>query len=405
MNNLPREKPLGLGILGLGGATVNMLPSFLKSPYYDLLGVADSDREIIERFKQDFRDVQICDDIEPLLSDSSVDLVYIATPNHLHFEHAKAALECGKHVLIEKPMAVNLEDAEEMILIAEQNGVLLGVNVKHSFEPRIQGIRALAQSGELGRLRMIHSWRFVDWLYRPRSAEELTPGWGSGILWRQGPHQFDIIRTIGGGLMRSVRGMTGVWDPARRVPGSFTVYFEFEDDVCGTAVCSSYDHFDSRALVYGFDGSAPLTDAEHHARARRELTHHADDPAWESAAASAERYGGGRRSTQASQSPAQSGGWILGGPLVASFDHGDVRFSRNGLVVDGDREQREITFADSGDGRDARLRTFFEAVTQGRPLPADGRWGMATQEVLIAVEQSAESRAEVMLKQQTAYPE
>ena len=405
MTSVECSSPLGLGILGLGGAAVNMLPSFQRSPYFQLVAVADTDAEILGRIKGDIPGIATYTDIEHLCADGAVDLVYIGTPNHLHFAHARAALSRGKHVLIEKPMAVTLEDAEEMILTAESNGVLLGVNVKHSFEPRIQGIRDLARSGELGRLRMIHSWRFVDWLYRPRTAAEMTPGWGNGILWRQGPHQFDIIRTIGGGMMRSVRGMTGVWDPARRVPGSFTVYFEFEDGACGTAVCSSYDHFDSRALVYGFDGAPPLSDPKRHARARRELGRHADDPGWENEAATAERYGGGRRSTQVSQSPGQSGGWILGGPLVASFDGGDVRLSPGGLIIDGEEAQREITFDGTGDGRDARLKTFYEAVAEGRPLPADGRWGKATQEVLVAVERSAETRAEVMLSHQTPYPD
>ena len=404
MNSVECPAPLGLGILGLGGAAVNMLPSFQRSPYFQLVAVADRDEEILGRIKGDIPGISTYTKIEHLCADHAVDLVYIGTPNHLHFSHARTALNQGKHDLIEKPMAVTLEDAEEMIHVAENNGVLLGVNVKHSFEPRIQGMRALVRSGELGSLRMIHSWRFVDWLYRPRTDEEMTPGWGNGILWRQGPHQFDIIRTIGGGLMRSVRGMTGVWDPTRKVPGGFTVYFEFEDGACGTAVCSSYDHFDSRELVYGFDGNAPLNDPGRHARARRELACHADDPGWENSAASAERYGGGRRSTQISKLPGQGGGWILGGPLVASFDKGDVRLSPNGLIIDGEEAQREITFPDAGDGRDARLKTFFQAVAGRGPLPADGRWGKATQEVLVAIERSTESRAEVMLSHQTPYP-
>lgn len=405
MNKDGPQRRLGLGILGLGGASVNMLPSFQRSPYFDIRAAADADEAVLHRFKRDFPDVETCSHANELAADESVDLVYIGTPNHLHFEHARAALDRGRHVLIEKPMAVTLDDAEEMIEIAERNGVLLGVNVKHSFEPRVQGIRAIAREGQLGRLRMIQSWRFVDWLYRPRTEEEMSPGWGNGILWRQGPHQLDIIRTIGGGLMRSVRGMTGVWDPLRRVPGSYTVYFEFEDGVGGTAVCSSYDHFDSRAFVYGFDGKSPLADAERHARARRELGRHVNDPEWETNAAKAERYGGGRRSTQVSQSKGQSGGWILGGPLIASFDHGDVRFSPRGLIIDGDHTQDEVTFDSGEDGRDARLRTFYEAIAKGRPLPADGRWGKATQEVLVAIERSAETRTEVMLRHQTPYPD
>lgn len=396
-----RQPELGLGIVGLGGAAVNMLPSFRRSPHFRITAVADSDGDILDRFKQDHGDAEAYTAVEQLCADADVDLVYIGTPNDVHSAHALTALAHGKHVLIEKPMAVTLEDADEMIATAERNGVLLGVNVKHSFEPRIQKLRELARSGELGQLRMIHSWRFVDWLYRPRSSGELTPGWGNGLLWRQGPHQFDIIRTIGGGKLRSVRGMTGAWDPARRVPGAYTVYFEFENGVCGTAVCSSYDHFDSRALVYGFDASAP-PDAERHGRARRELKIHADNAEWETAAASAERYGGTRRSTQVSKSPGQSGGWILGGPLIASFDRGDVRLTPGGLMVDGDDKQWEITFEGDGDGRDGRLNSFYEAIANGTPLAADGSWGKATQEVLIAVEQSSAERKEILLSHQTA---
>lgn len=394
---------LGLGIVGLGGAAVNMLPSFRRSPHFRIVAAADIDGAVLDRFKRDHSGAETYTSVERLCADPKVDLVYIGTPNHLHSSHALMALGNGKHVLIEKPMAVTLEDAEDIIATAARNGVLLGVNVKHSFEPRIQKIRALARSGELGQLRMIHSWRFVDWLYRPRTEDEMTPGWGNGILWRQGPHQFDIIRTIGGGVLRSVRGMAGVWDPARRVPGAYTVYFEFENGVCGTAVCSSYDHFDSRALVYGFDGAAPLADPKRYGRARRELRSHGDSAQWETAAATAERYGGGRRSTQVSNSSGQSGGWILGGPLIASFDGGDVRLTPRGLIVDGGDKQWEITFGQDGDGRDGRLDSFYEAIANGKPLPADGRWGKATQEVLVAVEQSSATRTEIMLSHQTPY--
>jgi phthalate 4,5-cis-dihydrodiol dehydrogenase len=403
------QAKIGLGIVGLGGATVNMLPSFRRNPNLEIVGVADKDPKILERFKQDYPSVTTHLDIEKLCADPKVELIYIGTPNHLHAQHTGIALDRKKHVLIEKPMAVSLEEADEMIARAERNGVLLGVNVKHSFEARIQRIREFAQNGELGKLRMIQNWRFVDWIIRPRSPEEITPGWGTGILWRQGPHQFDVIRTIGGGLMRSVRGMLSTFDPKRRVPGSFTVYFEFEDDVCGTAVHNSYDHLESRILVHGFDTESPLSAPERYARARKEMMGHKDDPMWEQNAAASERYGGGRRSTTPGgaspkkQSGYNSDGWIMGGPLIASFDEGDVRLSYKGVIVDGTDRQWEIetpTGKDGQDGRDARLNSFCASIRTGKPLPADGRWGKATQEVLVAVDESAATRKEVMLKHQ-----
>jgi phthalate 4,5-cis-dihydrodiol dehydrogenase len=397
------KRILGLGILGLGGAAVNMLPAFRRSEFLKLVAAADIDPEIRSRFLRDHAGATAYESAERLCDDPAIELVYIATPNRLHFAHAMAAIERGKHVLIEKPMAVTLDEADRMIAAAERHRALLAVNVKHSFEPRIRRIREFVLSGELGRLLMIHNWRFTDWLYRPRTPEEITPGFGNGILWRQGPHQFDIVRTIGGGLVRSLRATTQVFDPARRVAGAFSAFLEFQDGCCATVIQSGYDHFSSRSLVFGFDGANPLSDPARYARARRKLLEQPDSAAWELSAAAAERYGGGRRDAAAETRKArQPNGWILGGPLVASFERGDVRLSANGLIVDGDTRQCEIPLDPGWDGRDGRLRNLFEAIVGDRPLIADGRWGKATQEVLLAVEESSAKRAEVMLSHQIA---
>ena len=190
------ERVLGVGVIGLGGASLAMIPKFVQNPKFRIAAAADIDAEIMDRFRKDFPDAESYDDAARLCASRNVDLVYIATPNRFHAEHAAMALESKKHVLIEKPMTIDIAGAEQMIATAERNGVLLGVNVKHSFEPRVLRMREMTCTGELGRLRMINSWRFADWLYRPRTAEELTPEFGGGILWRQGAHHFDLIRTI-----------------------------------------------------------------------------------------------------------------------------------------------------------------------------------------------------------------
>ena len=391
------EKVVGVGVIGLGGASGAMIPKFAKNPHFKLAAVADIDAEILERFHKDHPDAETYPDAAGLCESDSVDLVYIATPNRFHTEHARMALASKKHVLIEKPMTVEIEGAQDMIATAKRSGVLLGVNVKHSFEPRVLRLREMARTGELGQLRMINSWRFQDWLYRPRTPEELTPEFGGGILWRQGPHQFDIIRTIGGGMVRSLRGSAGTWDPARRVPGAHAAYLDFEDGTLATAVYSGYDHFDTRVLVTPDYVEDPAT----HAAARRELRA-APDADWEENAAREERYGGSRRRSVLPQPSQPSLGWIMGGPMIVSFDHGDVRMTPGGLTVYGDEEIREIPLGVKGeDGRDGRINTFYEAIANDRPLPADGSWGMATLEVLLAIEESGRERKEVFLKHQT----
>jgi phthalate 4,5-cis-dihydrodiol dehydrogenase len=401
MSDRNQRRVLGIGILGLGGAAVNMLPAFARNRDFTVAAAADTDPDVLGRFARDYPTAAIFRSAAELCASPAVDLVYIGTPTRLHAEHTGIALAAKKHVLIEKPMAVTLAEADAMIGAAERHGVLLGVNVKHSFEPRVLKLRALAQSGELGRLRMLHSWRYVDWLYRPRTHDELTPGWGAGILWRQGPHHFDFLRVIGGGLLRSVRGNCQILDPARRVTGAYTAFLEFADGLVCTAVCSGYDHFNSRSYVRGFDGALPLARGGQHARARRALETHAIDPSWEEGQAADERYGGG--GPVPDNGNVVSSSWLLSGPLIASFEHADVRFSAAGLVVDGDREQWEIPLGDQGDGRDGRLNSFHRAIAEGATLPADGSWGKATQEVLVALERSAETQSEIPLVHQTPF--
>jgi phthalate 4,5-cis-dihydrodiol dehydrogenase len=390
------ERILGVGVIGLGGASVAMVPKFVQNPNFRIAAAADIDAEIMDRFRKDFPDAESYDDAARLCTSRNVDLVYIATPNRFHAEHAAMALESKKHVLIEKPMAIDIAGAEQMTANAKLNGVLLGVNVKHSFEPRVLRLREMTRTGELGRLRMINSWRFVDWLYRPRTAEELTPEFGGGILWRQGAHHFDLIRTIAGGMVRSLRGTADTWDPNRRVPGCYSAYLDFEDGTTATVVCSGHDHFNSMEFVQrGFS-----VDPASHARARRELRA-APDVDWEARAAREERYGGARTSSNEPRSTQASLGWIMGGPLIASFDKADVRITTGGLAVYGDNELYEIKLGVKGqDGRDGRINTFYDAIVRNRPLPADGAWGMATLEVLLAIEESGRTRREVFLRHQ-----
>ena len=90
----------------------------------------------------------------------------------------------------------------------------------------------------------------------------------------------------------------------------------------------------------------------------------------------------------------------MGGPTVISFDHADVSFSLSGLEVFSDDSRYEIELKGREDGRDGRLNTYYEAIVNGAPLPADGRWGLGTLEVLLAVERSGETRADVLLEHQ-----
>jgi phthalate 4,5-cis-dihydrodiol dehydrogenase len=387
---------LHLGIVGLGGGASDMIPVFAQHPHIVLTAAADIDQGQLEKFHREFR-AKTYLSVEALCEHPHVDVVYIATPNQYHLEHALLALENGKHVLVEKPMTLTLDDADVMIEAADRHGVQLMVNVKHSFDPPIRKLREIVQSGELGRLRMLHYWYFSDWLYRPRTSEELTPSLGGGVTWRQGPHQFDLLRTIAGGMVRSVRAMTGTWDESRPVVGCHAAYLEFENGTAATAVYSGYDHFHSRELTFGVGEARSAAESSTYAQARKTLRRLAGEGA-ETALKRAQRYGGTGRAAGAP--PRRSAAWVLGGPLIVTFDKGDVRLTPNGLRIYSDDDTWEIPISRETDGRHGIVNQMYEAVVNDRQPSADGRWGKATVEVLLAVFASARERREVFLSHQ-----
>lgn len=390
---------LNLGIIGLGGGASQMLPAFMRHSRVSVTAAADIDQNQLDKFRTQYEGETFLS-AEAMCQSPNVDVVYIATPNQFHTEHALTALENKKHVYMEKPMTLTLEEADVMIQAAERNGMQLAVNVKHSFEPRVRKIREMVVSEELGKLRMLNYWYFNDWLYSPRTAEELTPELGGGVPWRQGPHQFDILRTIAGGLVRSVRATTGVWDETRPVPGCYSSFLEFENGVVATAVYSGYDHFSSRELTYRVDEGDAWPDPPVHAKARTALRDSGSKEA-ETAMKSDRRFGGtGRDPAGAAPGQRRPTPWILGGPLVASFDKGDVRLTPNGLMVYGEEEKREIPLPNLPDGRDCIIDEVYQAVVNGRPPANDGHWGKATLEVLLALFQSGNERREIQMSHQ-----
>jgi phthalate 4,5-cis-dihydrodiol dehydrogenase len=390
-----RAPTVHVGIVGLGGGASDMIPAFVQHPHIALTAAADIDTGQLEKFRSEFQG-ETYPSAEALCGTPHVDVVYIATPNQFHIEHALTALEQGKHVLVEKPMTLTLADADVMIQAAKRHDVQLMVNVKHSFDPHIRKIREIVLSGELGRLRMLHYWYFADWLYRPRTAEELDPGLGGGVTWRQGPHQFDILRTVAGGMVRSVRAMTGMWDEGRPVVGCHAAFLEFEDGTAATAVYSGYDHFNSRELTFGVGEARPAAEGSVYAQGRKTLRQLASGEA-ETALKRAQRYGGASRAARA---PRRSASWVMGGPLVVTFERGDVRLTPSGVSIYDDEERRDIAISTETDGRHGIVDQLYEAVVNGRRPSADGLWGKATLEVLLAVFASAQERREVFLSHQ-----
>jgi phthalate 4,5-cis-dihydrodiol dehydrogenase len=333
--------------------------------------------------------------VEALCDSGNVDAVYVATPTHLHTEHVIAAAERGKHVMVEKPMAITLEDAQRMIDVTFRNGVQFQVGHSQSYEPPARKIREIVRSGMLGNLTMMHNWYYNDWLYRPRLPDELNTERGGGIVFRQGAHQFDIMRLIAGGFVNTVRAYTGRWDPERPTEGAQTAYMEFDGGVVATAVYSAYDRFYTTELTKINEGGQEAKPGQY-AAARMAIKN--AGAGGEEALKSQGRYGGQRQQPAQQQTRHQS----FFGLSIVSCEKGDIRQSPDGLLIYGEDRMWEEPLTPGIVGRDLMVDEFYRAIQTGNPPNNDGRWAMGTLEVTLAVLQSSREHREVNLSHQVA---
>jgi phthalate 4,5-cis-dihydrodiol dehydrogenase len=381
--------PIGLGIAGLGMAGAVMVQAAAAHKGYVLKAAADPQPEPRQAFARDFN-ARAYADIRELCEDKTLEVIYVATPHQFHAPHAILAAEHGKHVILEKPMALTLHECDAIIAAAERQKVNLIVGHTHAYDPAIRVMHQLIANRALGRLGMINCFNYTDFLYRPRRPEELDTARGGGILFNQLPHQIDIARLLGGGLVRSVRAHTTALDPARPTEGSCIAFLQFEDGVAASLVYSGYDYFDSDEWHYWItERGAAKSPAR--GSARRALIATKDERRLRT-----EKYAYG---AAAAELPAYQPHFGL---TIATCANGDLRTSPNGLTKYALNGASEIKI-ERGDGMPGRrevLDDMADALRRGRRPAHDGRWGKATVEVALAIQQSAKEQREVTLHHQ-----
>jgi phthalate 4,5-cis-dihydrodiol dehydrogenase len=389
-----------MGMAGLGVASTQILPPLLSLPCIKITAAADTRADALEKFRAAYGG-EAFNSVEAMCDSPNVDAVYIATPNQLHARHVIAAAERGKHVIVEKPMALSIAECEAMNEAADKHGVKLLCGHTHSFDPPIRKIREIVTSGELGKLCMIHSWNYNEFMYRPRMKHELATS--RGVVLNQGPHHVDIVRLIGGGMVRSVRAMTGIWDKGRAHEGSYTCYLEFEDGTPATLVYNGYGFFDTAELFSWVGEGGQHREPETNLKVRRQLRA-VGSAEEEEKLKEAMRFGGQR---EGEYSHAWSGDHkqpFFGFTLV-SCERGDIRQTPDGLFIYGETEKCEIPLEAGRRGREAEVEELYNAVVHNRPVFHDGRWGAATLEVCLAMLESAKERKEIFLSHQVPSPE
>jgi phthalate 4,5-cis-dihydrodiol dehydrogenase len=386
-------EPVGLGIVGLGMAGAVMVHAAAAHPGFVLRAAADPHAKPREAFARD-HNARTFADVEELCADPAVEVVYIATPHQFHAPHAILAAEHGKHIILEKPMALSLVDCDAIIAAAERHKVQLVVGHTHAFDPAVRLMRDVIERGDLGKLGMILSFNYTNFLYRPRRPEELDTAQGGGILFNQVPHQIDTARLLAGGLARSVRAQASALDPARPTEGSCAALLQFEDGVTASLVYSGYDHFDSDEWHFGIGERGAMKKIDHGA-ARRAL-----EKATDETRARTETFAYG--SAAGSLPPHQPHFGIT----IVTCASGDMRASAEGITLYGRDGLREIPIP-QGSGMPGRREVLNEmraAIRAGIRPVHDGRWAQATVEVALAILRSSREGREIALEHQVAVP-
>jgi len=173
----------GIAIIGYGYWGPNLLRNFSSVPGSTVHWVVDLRTERLEQIKKQYPGIRTTSSINDVLNDPAVTAIVVATPVQYHYSLAKTALEHGKHVLIEKPMTQSSAEAEELIAISREKGLVLMVDHTFLYTGAVRKIKDLINAGEIGEIQYFDSTRINLGLFQP----------DINVLWDLAPHDISIL--------------------------------------------------------------------------------------------------------------------------------------------------------------------------------------------------------------------
>jgi phthalate 4,5-cis-dihydrodiol dehydrogenase len=392
--------PIRLGVAGLGRAFMLMLPTLARDPRLAVLACADPRPEARARFTEDFAGARAHDTVEALCADPTIEAIYIATPHQFHVANVRAAAAAGKHVLVEKPMALELAGCQAMVDAARDAGIHIIVGHSHSFDAPYLRARAMISSGTHGAIRMITAVNFTDYLYRPRRPEELDTAQGGGALFSQAPHQVEVVRLLAGRPARSIRATASVWDRARGTEGAYNALLDFGDGLSATLTYNGHGHFDTDEFQDWIGEMGLPRDPAAYGTARAGLRH-VTSREQEAALKEKRAYGRGPGAAEARAAPPPPA-YNHFGLVLASCERADLRPTPRGVAVYAHDERRFEPLPPPQVPRAEVIDELEAALRHGTPPLHSGEWGTATAEICLALLESARSGREVQLHHQGA---
>jgi UDP-N-acetyl-2-amino-2-deoxyglucuronate dehydrogenase len=256
------EKKLRIGLIGAGSSAANIAETISQTQGLQLTAISDINKDAAQSLATKYKITSITNDYKELCKRNDIDFVVISVPHALHYEITMFALTQGKHVLVEKPIATKVKDAEEMIALAHKKKVKLGVHFQNRFFDAVQEAKKIIDSGKLGKILQVN----VSIMWYRESDYYLKSSWrgkwnseGGGSLINQSIHTVDEMVYLVG----NVKKLFGFW--AHRihnieVDDNTCASFIFENGAFGTiqTSTSSKAAFPGKLIIFGSEGAIEI---------------------------------------------------------------------------------------------------------------------------------------------------
>jgi len=253
-------RKLRWGVIGAAGINQSVIPAIQASSTGSVVAIASRDLAKAQSAAERFNIPTAYGSYEELLLDRSIDAVYIPLPNHLHKEWTIRAAEAGKHVLCEKPLALNAEEAQEMVDACAKANVKLAEAFMYRHNPRWDKIQAIIASGEIGEIRALHG-AFTFNNAQDKKNVRYKAEWGGGSVYDVGCYPLSLARLIMGSAPTAVTAHAFFSQEHDSVDMMCSGLIEFNEQISMTFNCGMWADFRQTFEITGTDGKIEIQQA------------------------------------------------------------------------------------------------------------------------------------------------
>jgi len=246
-------------LLGTGLVAPFHAQAIANSNKCNLVAVADVNEERRNAFAEEYG-CKAYTGLDDILSDDTIDIVNVLTPNHLHFEAVQQIADSGKHILVEKPPAMSLHEVDEMIRVTNENGVKLGIVLQCRVRPAIQVLRKAISQNRFG--KVLQADAYMKWFrsseYYHRDPWRSSRKSGAGVTIQHAFHYLDLLCYLAGPVENVYARMKNMAHPDVELEDSLVAFLDFKNGAQGVVEASTalWPGTDIRIELNGTDGTA-----------------------------------------------------------------------------------------------------------------------------------------------------